>query len=98
MPTKTKKTDKQIEKLSKMAQQAGIILMMAATTIGMLEAPDDAKRVVIPNRPSFAFAENNSEDNLINPIRREREENESTEANYIGYSVSQRTPSRAGRL
>lgn len=94
MPTKTKKQNKQLESLSRTAQQAGIMLMTAAVTLGMLELPDKPNsRVVVPSRPAFAFAENGSEEN-VNPVRREREE---TGPHYISYSVSQRTPSRSGK-
>lgn len=95
MSIKTKKSNQQVEKLSHIAQQAGLMLMTAAATLGMLEAPDKVNsKIVVPNQPSFAFAENNIEDSMNNPIRREREE---TGPHYISYSVSQRTPSRSGR-
>lgn len=95
MPTKTKRSMKPTDRLVQAAHQAGLVLMTAAVTVGMLDVPEDSNRVVIPNQPAFAVAESNGESNLSSPIRRERDEKETgTEANYIGYSLSQRTPSR----
>ena len=69
--------------------------MAGIATIGMLDLPNTPeKRIVLPNRPSFAFAENNIESESNNPIRREREE---TAPHYISYNVTQRTVARAGK-
>jgi hypothetical protein len=84
---------KSVDSLGQVAQQAGLMVMAAAATFGMLEAPADTdKRIVVPNQPVFAFA--NNEEELNNPIKREQEENS---PQYISYSVSQRTPARSGR-
>lgn len=92
MATKTK-TSK--DKLLQASQQAGLALMTAAVTLGMLEMPDHANsKVVVPNQPAPAFSYD-KEAGENNPIRRERED---TEPHYISYSVSQRTPSRHGRI
>lgn len=93
MKAKTKTSITPLDKLARTAQQAGVVLMTAAVTIGMLEVPEDTKRIVVPNQPAFAFAENDSQAN--NPIRRERE-TEETAPHYISYSVAQRTHGRAG--
>jgi len=95
MATKTK-TYKTIDQLASTAQQAGLLLMTAAATIGMLEMPDRATKVVIPNQPSFAFAGENqlNDEQNSNPLRREKEE---VEEHYISYSVAQRTPGRHGK-
>jgi hypothetical protein len=81
-----------VENLQQVAAQLGIMLMAAATVTGMLELPDRANsRIVLPGQPSFVLATENEE--LNNPVRREREE---TGPHYISYSVSQRTPARSG--
>lgn len=94
VPTKTKNTKTTADKLAGVAQQIGLVMMTAAVTFGMFELPDRSSKIVIPNQPVFEFADNNSEANPNNPIRRENEENE---MHYISYSVAQRTPSRAGK-
>jgi hypothetical protein len=93
MSTKTKISDSTVDQLGKIAGQAGLILMTAAVTLGMVELPDRPNaKVVLPNQPAFAFADENDEAN--NPIRREREE---SAPHFISYSEIQRTPSRSGR-
>jgi hypothetical protein len=88
------------ERLRTIAQQAGLCLMSAAITLGMTETPDHNNRIIIPNQPSFAMANeqnefnNNSNDN--NSILR-RENQEESELKYISYSVTQRTPARSSR-
>jgi hypothetical protein len=95
VPTKTKNTISITQKLAEAAQNAGLLMMTAAVTVGMLELPEHSKRVVIPSRPVFEFAETSHEANPDNnPLRREREE---TGPHYVSYSVAQRTPSRSGK-
>lgn len=95
MSTKTKNTKNTSEKLVELSQQAGLLLMTAAVTIGMVELPEHANnRVIVPNQPSFAFANNNGEANPNNPLRREGEE---SAPHYISYSTFQRTPGRTGK-
>jgi hypothetical protein len=99
MPTKTKKVPPKSEKLLELAQQASMILMTAAVTLGMTELPGHPdKRIVLPNQPAFAWAndkgESNNNNNYNNTLRRESQE---TEQHYISYSVAQRTPARSGR-
>ncbi len=95
MPNKTKNTKTNMEKLAEVSQQAGLLLMTAAVTIGMVELPEHSNnKVVVPNQPAFAFANNGGETNPNNPLRREREE---TGPHYISYSINQRTPSRTGK-
>lgn len=94
MPTKTKKVPTKSEKALEIAQQAGLLLMSAAVTLGMLELPSSPdKRIILPNRPAFAWANEKGQSNN-NTLRRESEE---TEQHYISYSVAQRTPARSGR-
>lgn len=81
-------------KLAELAQQAGILLMTAAVTVGMLELPNHGNnKIVVPNQPALALASENSNQELDNSARREREE---TAPHYINYSVTQRTPGRTG--
>ena len=95
MSTKTKNTKTPIEKLAEVSQQAGLVLMTAAVTIGMVELPEHPNsKVVVPNQPAFAFANNSGEANPNNPMRREREE---SAPHYTNYSVTQRTPGRTGK-
>lgn len=95
MPTKTKKTKTTTETLARLSQQASLLLMAAAVTVGMVELPEHANsKIVVPNQPAFAFANNGGEANPNNPLRREREE---TAPHYISYSINQRTPSRTGK-
>lgn len=68
--------------------------MTAAVTIGTLDVPEQDKRVVVPTQPKLAFAGEENNDSLNNPLRREREE---AGPHYVSYSETQRTPSRAGK-
>lgn len=96
MSTKTKNIKTTPEKLAELTQQAGILLMSAALTVGLVELPDEAKqKIIMPNQPSFAFAQNEGGNNgSDNALRREREE---TGPHYISYNTSQRTPGRTGK-
>jgi hypothetical protein len=95
MSTKTK-NETVIDKINDTAMQAGVVLMTAAVTLGLVDVPQTNKpdkRVVLPaNKPAFAFAGENEE---LNPIRREREE---TGPHYVSYAVNQRTPGRTGKI
>jgi hypothetical protein len=95
MSTKTKNIKTPLDQLSTAAQNAGLVIMTAAATIGMLEMPDRANKIIVPNQPTFAFAGENSNLNSENnnPLRREKEE---VEQHYVSYSVNQRTPARSG--
>ena len=93
MSNKTK-TKTNLDKASDFAQQAGLLLMTAAATIGMVELPHhpDKRNIIVPNRPAFAVAPQSGEQGST--LRREREE---TAPHYVSYNVSQRTPGRTGR-
>lgn len=94
MSRNTKNTKTALEQINTVAQQAGLILMTAAATVGMLELPDhSAGRIIVPNQPALALAGENAEVNN-NTLRREKEE---VEQHYISYSVTQRTPARSGK-
>ena len=69
------------------------MLMTAAAVTGMIELPNHTNsRIIVPSQMAFAAASENEE--LNNPLRREREE---SAPHYISYSVNQRTPSRSGK-
>ncbi len=92
MSTQTKTPSQKTEQLSKVASNLGISLMALATTLGIFEVSDHLKTTVTtPNRPVFAYAENNE---AINSVKRSSEE---VAPHYISYSESQRTPSRSGK-
>jgi len=81
------------DRLTQAAGQAGLLLMTAATITGMMELPNHANnRVVLPGQPVFVAATENDE--LNNPVRREREE---SAPHFISYAVTQRTSSRAAK-
>jgi hypothetical protein len=97
MSNKTKNQPTTTDKISQAAMQGGLVLMAAATTLGLMEVPHDPdKRVIIPGQPVFAVAH----DTGAHPagsqdIRRERDE---VHPHYHGYSVAQRTPGRTGKI
>jgi hypothetical protein len=86
----------QTNRFSKAAMQAGYLLLAGIATIGMTDMPDHLSgRIIIPNQPAFALANNGSEFNgQGNSMRRERED---LESHYISYSVVQRTAGRTGK-
>ena len=87
------KNDKNVN-LAELAQQAGIVLMTVAATVGLMELPEHPNaRIVVPNQPAMAVVGVNNEGN--NPLRREREE---TAPHHISYSEIQRTPGRTGKF
>lgn len=93
MYLKNKNHQKLTKRIASLSAQAGILLMSAATTFGLVELPNHNRiQVIVPNRPLMAFANEKTSNN--NPLRREREE---TETHYISYSISQRTPARSGK-
>ncbi len=93
MVIKNKKTNTVGENFNSLAMQAGVVLMTAAATLGMIELPDHSNKVIVPNQPAFAMATNQSEQ--PNPLRREREE---SAPHHISYSETQRTPGRTGKF
>ena len=82
------------EKLANIGTQAGVVMMAAAATVGVMDMQGHERiKVVIPNQPIFAYETNNTESN--NPIQREREE---VAPHFISYNVTQRTPGRHGKI
>lgn len=93
MATKTK--NKTIyENVADVTQQAGLILMTAAVTMGMIEVPEHSSKIVVLNQPVMALA-GQQEVGHDNALRREKEE---THPHHISFGVSQRTASRAGKV
>lgn len=82
--------------MGQVAQQAGLLLMTAAVTLGMVEVPEQSSKIVIPNQPSFALSHTNAGENNDpnNALRREREE---SGPHYTSYNITQRTPGRTGK-
>jgi hypothetical protein len=102
MIRKNKHTPRLTDTLNTVALQAGLVLMTAAATLGMIEIPEHATAAIVPSQPAFAMAAapinsgaEASHSQSANPIRREREENH---PHHISYSTTQRTAPRTGRL
>jgi hypothetical protein len=82
------------QKVANLSAQAGIIMMAAAATAGVMDMNDHQKiKVIMPNQPVFAYETENTGAN--NAVRTQREE---TAPHFISYNVSQRTPGRHGRV
>jgi hypothetical protein len=96
MATKTK-NNKIINNLSQTIKATGVVMMAAAVTLGLVELPqeEEKRRAVVPARAVFAFAGETNNDQGGSTLRREREE---SGPHYISYGVTQRSPSRTGRL
>lgn len=92
--SKTKKSKISADVISDTIQKLGLVVMSAALTLSVIELPDDAKRIILPNRPAPVWVEEGGQGSDNSPIRRERED---TTPHYISYSEVQRTPSRSGR-
>ena len=97
MAKKINNAQKALQVINDSALQGGIVLMAAATTLGLVEVPHDPdKRTIVPNQPAYAVnAEIGNHPAGSNDMRREREE---THQHSHTYGVSQRTPSRAGKI
>ena len=82
------------QKLHTLGTHASVLLMAAATTVGVMDMQEHKGiKVIVPNQPTFAYETENTESN--NPVQREREE---VAPHYISYDTSQRTPSRHGKI
>jgi hypothetical protein len=91
--SKTNKTKSPVKQITETAQQAGLVLMAAAVTLGMVELSNHPNgKIVLPNQPALEMVSDTPNHN--DPIRREREE---THPHYVSYSAYQRTPGRTGR-
>jgi hypothetical protein len=92
MVTKNKKLQ---TNLAEAAQQAGVALMTAAVTLGMVEVPEHEKRAVLPMQPAFAFVNPVEDGGQGTQLRRERDE---VHPQHISYGINQRTPARSGKI
>jgi hypothetical protein len=90
------KNNKTVDAISDIATSTGVLLMTAATTLGLIDMPNQPdKRVVLNVKPVFAEVGEIGQPELPgSQLRREREE---TGPHYISYSVAQRTPGRSGK-
>jgi hypothetical protein len=73
-------------------QQLGIVLMAAATLLGVVEIPEHNNRLNMITQPTYTFAAEHF--NNGSTLRREREE---SAPHYISYETTQRTPARSGK-
>lgn len=91
MANKKQNHKKVTDKVTEAAANAGLIMMTAAATLGLSELPHgvNEKHAIVPHQPVFAVADTGPE-----PARHEKEE---VHPHSGGFSVSQRTASRAGR-
>lgn len=75
-------------------QNLGIVLMAAATTLGLVEISNhENTKATLAAQPVYEVAGTSESPN---PIRRER--TEETGPHYISYGVGQRTPGRTGKV
>lgn len=83
--------------LNNLAANAGLLLMTAAATTLMLELPDHPNaRATLNTQPVFNAPGSTVEQQMPdNQLRRERDE---VGPHYISYGVSQRIPSRSGKI
>lgn len=97
MAKNTNTAQKALNNIQDTALQGGIVLMAAASTLGLVEVPHDPdKRTILPTQPAYAVnAEVGNHPTGSNDMRREREE---THQHSHTYGVSQRTPGRAGKI
>jgi len=97
MATKTKNNQPNLDTLSLAAKQAVVVLMTVAATFGMIDLPAQPdKRAIMPLQPAFGWVgETANREVQPTQLRREREE---TGPHYVSYSVTQRTPSRTGKI
>lgn len=95
MSVKTKKNNQKLSlnQMGDIAQQAGLVLMTAAATLGLVELSNHPNKIILPNQPILSpVAEHGGSDSST--LRREREE---AGPHYVSYSAYQRTPGRSGR-
>lgn len=93
MSNKTK-NNKTLDQIGNITQTAGLLMMTAAVTLGMVEVPEQHReKAALVQQPAFAEV-GNSEHRDDNAMRREREE---AGPHYISYNTFQRTASRTGK-
>lgn len=86
-----------MDQIQDFAANAGIVLMTAAATVGMMEVPESHnKQVVLPAQPVYEFSNPASGvDTHGSELRREKDE---VHPHSLGYSVNQRTAGRTGKV
>lgn len=96
---KKQKTNKVYANVSHAANAAGVLMMTAAATIGMIEIPNHPNKVAITNQPVLEAAQpGHVGENFMNELGQIRREREETHPHAISFSVAQRTPGRTGRF
>lgn len=91
MSDKTK-NNKTLDQIAAVTQTAGLLMMTAAVTLGMVEVPHHREKAVLTHQPAFASVSNFEHGE--NPLRREKEEHN---PHHMSYSSFQRTASRTGK-
>ncbi len=92
MSVKNKKTS--TEKISDIAQQAGMVIMAAAMTLSMAELRENpANRLVLPNQPALETVGAHDGAGPSQTIRHEKEE---IRPHHVSYSAYQPTAARSG--
>ncbi|PIZ61607.1 hypothetical protein COY17_04085 [Candidatus Saccharibacteria bacterium CG_4_10_14_0_2_um_filter_52_9] len=96
MSAKTKNTNTVQDTITDIAQQTGIVLMAAATTLGMVELQHEqpGNKVIAQVQPAFATVTEQTQQDPGSLLRRKREE---AGPHYVSYSAAQRTPGRTGK-
>lgn len=95
---KTNIIEKSADVLLRAAQDTALGMMAIAATFSVLELPDrQPVKVVLPSQPNLAPVTANVENSELNDNALRREREEETGPHFISYSVSQRTPGRAGK-
>ena len=96
MSINNKNSQTTMDRAAIVAQQAGLVLMSAAFTLGMIDIAEQIKcRVIVTAQPSLVVETASPEAGHGESIRREREE---THPHSAGYSINQRTQPRSGRI
>jgi uncharacterized membrane protein YkgB len=98
MPTKTKNSNSLTnftDQLTLVGQSTGMLVMLAATTLGLVEVEHRAIKAVVTAQPVFGFMNESLNHEDMSTQRREREE---SGPHYTSYGNSQRTPGRTGKL
>lgn len=96
MSINNKNSQTTLDRAAIVAQQAGLVLMSAAFTLGMIDIAEQIKgKVIVPTQSSFAVEAVSPQGGHDEPIRRDREE---THPHSASYSINQRTQARSGRM
>lgn len=97
MATKTKNSNTLsnfTDQLAQVGQSTGMLVMLAATTLGLVEVEHQAIKAVVAAQPVFGFMNETVNHEDMSTQRREREE---SGPHYTSYGIAQRTPGRTGK-